>query len=40
MEKNGEIMGNGRVLTFFVVVKSLNLVYNAMDYAKLTLREI
>ena len=32
--KNSENMWNTLVLTFFVVVKSLNLVYNAIDYAK------
>ena len=34
-EKNGEMMKNVPNLTFFVVVKSLTLVYNAIDYAKI-----
>ena len=34
-EKNGEMMQKIPNLTFFVVVKSLTLVYNAIDYAKI-----
>ena len=34
-KKNGEKMQNTPDLTFFVVVKSLSLVYNAIDYAKI-----
>ena len=34
-KKNSEMMQNIPNLTFFVVVKSLTLVYNAIDYAKI-----